>query len=94
MIDDDLASVVIEIPITVALPDDDGVAVAVIATLTNDLALVNDIAVAVALTDGHTHRTHAHADFFRTGRQRGPDQGGSRYRKGRGEELKGRPSFR
>jgi hypothetical protein len=79
VIDDDLASVVIEIPITVALPDDDGVPVAVIATLANDLALANDIAVAVAMTDGHTHRAHAHPDFFRAGRQCGPDQRGSRY---------------
>ena len=74
VIDDDLASVVIEIPITVALPDDDGVPVAVIATLANDLALANDIAVAVAMTDGHTHRAHAHPNFFRAGRQCRLDQ--------------------
>jgi hypothetical protein len=78
VIDDDLTPVVIEIPVAIALSNDDGVAIAVIATLANDFALANNVTVA-ALTDGHADRTHADTDFFCTGRQCGPDQRGSRY---------------
>jgi hypothetical protein len=80
VIDDHLPPAVIEIPIAIAPSNDDSVAIAVIATFTNDFAFANDVTVAMALTDGHADRAHADADFFRRGRQCGPDQRSSRYR--------------
>jgi hypothetical protein len=79
MIDDHLPPAVIEIPIAVAPSNDDSVAIAGIATFANDFTFPNDVTVAMALTDGHADRAHADADFFRAGRQCGPDQRSSRY---------------
>ena len=73
MIDDDLAAVVIDIPIVIALFDDNRVAIAVI------VPFANDIAVAVAFTDRHADRAHTDANFFCGCRQRGSDERGSRY---------------
>jgi hypothetical protein len=80
VIDDDLAAVVVHVPIMVALFDDDRIVIAMIA-VANHVAVASyiDIAVAMALTDGHADRTHTHANFFRKRRQRSPDHRGSRY---------------
>jgi hypothetical protein len=79
VIDDDLAPVVIDIPVAIALFNDNRVAIAVIAPLANHFALADDIAVTMAFADRHTTRTNAHADFFRACRQPGPDKGSGRY---------------
>src|SRR5438270_8194069 len=79
VLDDDPAVAAIEIPVPVALADNNRIAVPVIPALTNDFAFANDVAVAVALTDGDANRAHADTDFFRTGRQRGADQRSSHY---------------
>jgi hypothetical protein len=81
VIDDDLAAVVVHIPIMIALLDDDRVMIAVIA-VTNHIAVANyiDVAVAMALADGHADWTHTHADFLRKRRQRSPDHRGGRDR--------------
>jgi hypothetical protein len=80
VIDDDLAAVVVDIPIMVALLDDDRVVIAAIA-VAHDIAVAHrvDIAVAMALADRHADRADADADFFRTGWQRGSDHRGGRY---------------
>jgi hypothetical protein len=79
VIDDDLAPVVIDIPVAIALSNDNRVAIAVIAPLANHFALADDIAIAMAFADRHTNRTNADADFFRACRQPGPDKGNGRY---------------
>jgi hypothetical protein len=79
VVDDDLATVVIDVPVVIAPLDDNRVAIAVIAPLPNYFALANHIAVTMARTDRHAHRAHAHTDLFRACRQRGSDKGGSRY---------------
>jgi hypothetical protein len=79
VIDDDLAAVVIDIPIVIALFDDNRVAIAVIVPVANHFAVANDIAVAVAFTDRHADRAHTDANFFCACRQRGSDERGSRY---------------
>jgi hypothetical protein len=68
VIDDDLAAVVIDVAIMVALLDDDRVAIAVVVAVANDLAFANDIAVTMAFTDGHADRPDAHTDLFCTRR--------------------------
>jgi hypothetical protein len=79
VIDNDLAAVVIDIPIVIALLDDDGIAVAVIVAVTNHFALANDLAVTMSVADRHADRTHTYADFIRSRRQRYSDKCGSRY---------------
>src|SRR5260370_30734526 len=79
VVDDDLATVVIDVPVVIAPLADNRVAIAVIASLPNYFALANDIAVTMARTDRHADRTHAHPDFFCTCLQRGSDKCGSRY---------------
>jgi hypothetical protein len=78
VIDDDLAAVMIDVAIMVALLDDDRVAIAVVVAFANDLAFANDIAVTMAVANGHADRTHAHTDLFCTCRQRGSDERSSR----------------
>ena len=73
MIDDDLAAVMIDVPVMIALFDDYRVAIAVIVPVANHLALANDFAVTMALTDCCADRTHAH--FFGECRQRGSERG-------------------
>jgi hypothetical protein len=79
-LDDDLAAVVIDIAIVIALLDNNGFAVAVIAALAYDVPIPIPVAVAVAVsfTDGHATRTHADADLFRRRREGGCDKRGSR----------------
>jgi hypothetical protein len=79
VIDDDLAAVVIDIPIMIALFDDDRIAIAVIVAVANHFALANDIAISMALADGHADRSHTNANFIRNCRQRGSEQSGGRY---------------
>jgi hypothetical protein len=80
VVDDDLAAVVIDIAIMIALLDDDRVMVAMIA-VANNIAVAHDvdIAVAMAFTNSHADRPYTHAYFFRTCRQRSSDHRGSRY---------------
>jgi hypothetical protein len=63
--DDDLAAVVIDIAIVIALLDNNGFAVAVITALAYDVPISIAIAVAMSFTDGHATRTHADANLFR-----------------------------
>jgi hypothetical protein len=79
VVDDDLAAVVIDIPVTIASLDNDRVAITVIVPVANHFAFANDFAVTMALTDRHADRTHAYADFFGECRQRGSDKRGSHY---------------
>jgi len=78
VIDNDLAAVVIDIPIMIALFDDDGIAIAVIVAVANHFTLANDVAITMALAHGHADRPHTHADFIRNRRQRGSEQRGTR----------------
>jgi hypothetical protein len=82
MIDDDLAAIMIHIPVMIALIDDDRVVIAVSVAVANHIAVPNhiDIAVAMALADGHADRADAHANFFCKCRQRSADHRGGRYR--------------
>jgi hypothetical protein len=83
VVDDDLAAVVIDIPIVIALLDDDRIVVAAIAVaIANYIALAHDVDIAVAMTftNGHADRADTHAHFFRTHRQSRSDHRGSRYR--------------
>jgi hypothetical protein len=73
VIDDDLAAVVIDIPIVIALFDDNRVAIAVIIPVANHFAFANDVAVTMAFADGHADRAHTDANFFCGCRQRGSD---------------------
>jgi hypothetical protein len=77
-LDDDLAAVVIDIAIVIALLDNNGFAVAAITALTYDVPIPIPIAVAMSFTDGHATRTHADADLFRRRREGGCDKRGSR----------------
>jgi hypothetical protein len=79
VIDDDLAAVMIDIPIAIASFDDNRVAIAAIVPVAHHFALANDIAITMAFTDRHAGRTHTHAKFFRRCRHRSPDKRGSRY---------------
>jgi hypothetical protein len=79
VVDDDLATVVIDIPVMVALLDDDGVAITVIVAVANDLTFADDVAVTMAFANGHANRPDADADLFCACRQRGSDKRGSRY---------------
>jgi hypothetical protein len=79
VIDNDLATVVIDIPIMIAPLDDNRVAIAAIAPFANHLAFANHVAVAMAFTDGHATRTYTNADFIRSCRQRGDNKRGSRH---------------
>jgi len=74
VIDDDLAAVMIDVPIMIALFDDYRVAIAVIVPVANHLAFANDFAVTMALTDRCADRTDAHAHFFGECRQCGSGQ--------------------
>jgi hypothetical protein len=78
VIDDDFAAVVIDVPIMIALFDDDRITIAVIVAVANHFTLADDIAVAMTLADGHADRSHTHANFFRKRRQRGSEQRGGR----------------
>jgi hypothetical protein len=79
VIDDHFAAVVIDVPIMVALFDDDRITIAVIVAVANHFTLANDVAITMALADGHADRSHTHANFFRKRRQRGSEQRGGRY---------------
>jgi hypothetical protein len=81
VIDDDLAAVVIDVPIMIALLDDDRVMIAVIA-VANYIAVAHDVDIAVAMTlaNGHADRADTNAYFFRKRRQGSSDHRGSRYR--------------
>ena len=74
VIDDDLAAVMIDVPVMIALFDDYRVAIAVIVAVANHLAFANDFAVTMALTDRCADRTDAHAHFFGECRQCGSGQ--------------------
>jgi hypothetical protein len=79
VIDNDLAAVVIDIAIMITLFDDDRVAIPMIVAVANHFTLADDIAITMALADGHADRTHTHANFIRNCRQRGSEQRGGRY---------------
>jgi hypothetical protein len=64
--------------VVVALPDDHGVAIAMIAPFAHHFAFANDVAVAVAFADRYAGRAHTHTNFIRTCRQRGSDERGRR----------------
>ena len=66
----------IDIPIMVALFDDNRVAVAAITTLAHDVPVA--IAVAMSFADGYAARTHTDANFFRDCRKGGSNKGCSR----------------
>jgi hypothetical protein len=83
MIDDDLAAVMVDIPIMIAILDDDRVVIAGGVAVVNHFAFPNHITVAM-LADCHTRTdradAHTHANFFGKRRQRSPDHRGGRDR--------------
>jgi hypothetical protein len=83
VVDNDLGAVMVDIPIMIAILDDDRVVIAGGVALVNHFALPNHIVVAM-LADRHagTDRadTHAHANFFGKCRQRSADHRGGRDR--------------
>jgi hypothetical protein len=83
VVDNDLGAVMVDIPIMIAILDDDRVVIAGDVAVMNHFAFPNHIAVAM-LANRHagTDRTdtHAHANFFSKCRQRSPDHRGGRDR--------------
>jgi hypothetical protein len=85
VIDDDLAAIMVHIPVVIALVDDDRVVIARSA-VANYVALPNhvDVTIATAFADCHTRTdradAHTHANFFRKCRQRSSDHRGGRDR--------------
>jgi hypothetical protein len=77
-LDDDLAAVMIDIPIVIALLDDNRFAVAAIIALAYDVPIPIAVAITMGFTDGYTARAHADADFFCGRWQGGSDKRGSR----------------
>jgi prepilin-type processing-associated H-X9-DG protein len=69
-IDDDLAAVMVDIAVVIALLDDNRVAVAVIVAVANDVTVPIPVTVAVAFADGHAARADTDTNFFRGRRQR------------------------
>jgi hypothetical protein len=79
VVDDDLATVVIDIPVVIAPLDDHGVAISVVVSVSNYLPLAYHVAVTVAFANGHADRTDADADFFCACRQCGSDKRRGRH---------------
>jgi hypothetical protein len=77
-VDDNLAAVAIDIPIVIALLDDNRVSIAVIVAVANHFTLANDITVTMTFADRHADRTHTDADFFGACRQCGSNKRRSR----------------
>src|ERR1700742_5391466 len=77
VIDNHLAAVMVDVPVAVALLDDDGVVVAVFG-LAYHLTFAHHFAVAMVLTHGHTgaDRADVHADFVSSHRQRSSNHRG------------------
>jgi hypothetical protein len=69
VVDDDLATVVIDIPVMIAPLDDHGVAIAVIVSVANHFAFAYHVAVTVAFANGHANRPDTDADLFCASRQ-------------------------
>jgi hypothetical protein len=77
-LDNDLAAVVIDIPIVIALLDDNRFTVAAIAAFAYDVPIPIPIAITMGFTDGYAARAHADADFFCGRWQGGSDKCGGR----------------
>jgi hypothetical protein len=81
VVDNDLGAVAVDVPIMIAIMDNDGVVIAGDVTVVNHFAFPNHIAVAM-LADRHAgaDRADGHADFIRKCRHRSSDHRGGRDR--------------
>jgi hypothetical protein len=77
-VDDDLAAVVIDIPIVIALLDDNRFVVVAITALAYDVPITIAVAITMGFTDGYAARAHPDADFFCDRWHGGSDKCGSR----------------